>query len=428
MKRKEILCQGCSTSNETTGYQLNTEVYEVFRSLRCKGFPVNGPTLKLIARKIANRHSNKDFIASNGWLHRFKKQFDIKFKTLQGEARSADKEGAENFRSTFNDLIKKYGEENIFNCDETAIFYKTLSKKSFVEKNESSSGHKMRKERLSLLLCCSYTGEKYKPLIIGRSKSPRVLRGVNLKAIGIEYDASYKAWMTKSIFENWLSRFNEEMRGKGRKVALLIDNATCHATSIQYSNIDVIFFPKNTTSLIQPCDQGIIKAFKNHFNNWMMRTIIYDKNPTAEIDEVIKAITILDAMSCSKMAWDEITESTIQNCFEKALEIEIYDSRKQQDNKECPIDQDIVENAILETVSDDDNSDEEDSSETFVKHLDYEKSIKDTECAFTTLLNVIKQETPENVLHLYKFKADIMSSLRKKQKNNMKITDFFIKK
>ena len=41
MKRKEILCQGCSTSNETTGYQLNTEVYEVFRSLRCKGFPVN---------------------------------------------------------------------------------------------------------------------------------------------------------------------------------------------------------------------------------------------------------------------------------------------------------------------------------------------------------------------------------------------------
>ena len=66
----------------------------------------------------------------------------------------------------------------------------------------------------------------------------------------------------------------------------------------------------------------------------MMRTIINDKNPTAEKDKVLKAVTILDAMSCSKMAWEEITETTIENCFEKALEIKIYESRKQQDNKE----------------------------------------------------------------------------------------------
>ncbi|XP_029654756.1 tigger transposable element-derived protein 4-like [Octopus sinensis] len=240
-KREGILAQGFSTSEGTIGYELNAQVYEIFRNLRSKGFPINWSTLKLIARKIAYRNSNHDFTASNGWLYRFKKQFEIKFRILHSESRSADKEGAENFRSTFNDLLENYGGENIFNCDETALFYKAVSKKSFVEKNESHSGHKIRKERMTLLLCCSYTGEKYKPLIIGRTKSLRVLKGVNLREIGIEYDASCKAWMTKNIFENWLSRFNEEMREKRRKIALLIDNATCNAVSLKLSNVDQVY-------------------------------------------------------------------------------------------------------------------------------------------------------------------------------------------
>ncbi|XP_029655265.1 tigger transposable element-derived protein 1-like [Octopus sinensis] len=136
------------------------------------------------------------------------------------------------------------------------------------------------------------------------------------------------------------------MREKRRKIALLIDNATCHAVSLKLSNVDVIFFPKNTSSLIQPCDQGIIKAFKNHYNNWIMKTIIYDKNPAGKIDEAIKGITILDAISCSKLAWDEITDTSIQHCFEKALE---YDCREKQDIEESLINSDIVENAILKS-------------------------------------------------------------------------------
>jgi hypothetical protein len=42
----------------------------------------------------------------------------------------------------------------------------------------------------------------------------------------------------------------------------------------------VIFLPANTTSLIQPFDQGIIRAFKAHYRREMRAQIV------AELDDI----------------------------------------------------------------------------------------------------------------------------------------------
>lgn len=71
--------------------------------------------------------------------------------------------------------------------------------------------------------------------------------------------------MTKALPTSWFHdcfipevRFYLAEKGMGFKV----HNAGGHAKDLDYQGVQVEFLPPNTTSLIQPMDQGIIRAFK----------------------------------------------------------------------------------------------------------------------------------------------------------------------
>ncbi|XP_029654613.1 tigger transposable element-derived protein 4-like [Octopus sinensis] len=116
------------------------------------------------------------FKASNGWLEKFKQRHELKFRTLSGESASADHAIILNFLSELNIKVEQYEKENIFNCDETSLFIKLTPRKSFVKTGDSARGFKMSKDKVTLHLCCSYTGEKFEPLIIGKYRNPRCFK------------------------------------------------------------------------------------------------------------------------------------------------------------------------------------------------------------------------------------------------------------
>jgi hypothetical protein len=67
-------------------------------------------------------------------------------------------------------LIKGYNARDIFNADETALFFRALPTKTLTYKNLDANSNKVCKERLSLLLCSNMDGsEKLKPVIIGNN-------------------------------------------------------------------------------------------------------------------------------------------------------------------------------------------------------------------------------------------------------------------
>lgn len=64
-----------------------------------------------------------------------------------------------------------------------------------VQKGDACKGGKKAKERFTVLLCASATGEKLKPLVIGKANNPRCFRGINKGSLGIDYEANNKAWL-----------------------------------------------------------------------------------------------------------------------------------------------------------------------------------------------------------------------------------------
>ena len=71
--------------------------------------------------------------------------------------------------------------------------------------------------------------------------------------------------MNASLFDEWVADVNKSMIKQKRKILLFIGHAPCHNVDIEYSNICLNFFPPNTTSKLQPLNQGIIKNFKCHY-------------------------------------------------------------------------------------------------------------------------------------------------------------------
>lgn len=130
----------------------------------------------------------------------------------------------------------------------------------------------------------------------------------------MEYSDQKKAWMTGEIMHTLLSMLNTTLSKQSRSIILFMDNAGYHSEDM-YSNIKVVFLPPNTTSVLQPIDLGIIKNFKVHYSKLLLCHIL-TKITTAH--DVVKSVTILNAIRWVAQAWENVTADTIRKWFRKA--------------------------------------------------------------------------------------------------------------
>ena len=170
---------------------------------------------------------------SKGWLNNFKSRFKIKQYQIYGESGSVSQELVEIARKECREFIKKWLElgngrsiKDVFNLDETALFYKLLPNRTLA--NSAVEGMKVNKERITIAIISNADGsEKIKPIVIGKFAKPRSFGKWNPNSI-VSYYYNSTAWMTMEIFEKWLKDFNRQMKLKNRNVLILVDNASGH--------------------------------------------------------------------------------------------------------------------------------------------------------------------------------------------------------
>ena len=220
-----------------------------------------------------------NFTYSSCWLGRFKARYNISLRNKEGESESADLTLINSELPRLKEKIKKYDLNDVFNFDETALFYRLEPDKTLASRRVQ--GKKKNKERITIGLCTNATGKtKLKPIVIGRYEKPRDFSKINIKNYGIIYKYNLKAWMTGIIFREWLLSLDEKMKKENRNILMIIDNASSHNINrLELKNIEVLFLPPNTTSRIQPMDSGIIKSVKTHYKRFLRYMINeFEKN------------------------------------------------------------------------------------------------------------------------------------------------------
>lgn len=125
--------------------------------------------------------------------------------------------------------------------------------------------------------------------------------------------------MTSAIFEEWVWKLDRKFLLQGRNVVLLVDTCNCaaHPHLTDLKAINLMFLPPNTTSILQPCDQGIIQAFKVLYHKSVSRALIASISAHGDINSHLN-LTILDAITMAAVAWNEVKGEVIANCFKHA--------------------------------------------------------------------------------------------------------------
>ena len=125
--------------------------------------------------------------------------------------------------------------------------------------------------------------------------------------------------MTGALFMEWLKDWDRKLGQERKSILLLVDNCSAHNLKTTLRNIRLEFLPKNTTSILQPCDQGIIRTAKAYFRKEMARSVLrqIDEGNRAAAADIAKKISLLDAILMLRDAWADVEASTIRNCWRK---------------------------------------------------------------------------------------------------------------
>ncbi|XP_038067340.1 uncharacterized protein LOC119737221 isoform X2 [Patiria miniata] len=208
------------------------------------------------AKSLAKKLGFPNFTVSDGWLDLFKARNNVSFNVVAraGAAGLSDERKALSSTSQLrvhqmvkdwlttdlSPLLVVYKPSNIFNANETGIFYRLLPDRLLAFKGKACNGGERSEERLTAMVCANMDGsEKLPLLVIGNTKKPQCL--ANVKSLPTLYEANKTAWMTSDIFEAWARNIDKMCQKKNRKIAIVIDSCPAHPHITGLKSVTLVF-------------------------------------------------------------------------------------------------------------------------------------------------------------------------------------------
>lgn len=346
--KQDMPLVGAEKRKRTTGAKygdVDDAVYMWYQQKRLAGVHVRGVELQATAERFAQCFGRTDFKASTGWLFRFRNRHAIGNRKVCGEQLlSSTSENVEQFRQKLSVLIKeeKLCIAQLYSGNETDFFWKSMPENTQASRKDIClPGRKINKERLSALLCANADGtHKLKSIIIGKSKLPRSIKE-DIRTLPVIYRPSKEVWFTRELFSEWFfQNFVPEVRRfqlnvlkfqeEDIRALLLLDSSPVHPSAESLTSDDgrikCMFFPQNTSILIQPMNQGVILSCKRLYR-WkqLEESLVIFEESDDEQDKgekgiyKIKIYNIKSAVFNWAKSWDEVKQITIVNAWENLL-------------------------------------------------------------------------------------------------------------
>ena len=177
---------------------------------------------------------------------------------------------------------------------------------TYIIKEEAHApGFKAQKDRVTLLMCGNAAGHMIKPSLIYKSKNPRALKNKNKSTLPVFWMHSKKAWVNKYITGIWFQEcFIPQVKQylsdqcMEFKVLLFMDNASGHPADLYHDGVKLEFLPPNTIALLQPMDQGVIRAFKALYTRNSLQHLVgeMDSDPNFTLSSYWKQFTIANCL------------------------------------------------------------------------------------------------------------------------------------
>lgn len=303
-----------------------------------------------------SRERGEAVAMSPSWITRFKRRCGYSSVRLSGEIGSNNRQLAMQSLPVLRALLSEYAQCDIYNFDETALFWRCIPNVTVAKIGAEAchgwlaifssvgefrllinsfwaEGTKQLMDRITVGVFSNSSGCHLNTIVIGKSKYPRCFRasdrGVRptpvIRLIG-HYYSNKKAWMTQDIFNQVIIQFDTEMSRSGKtRVCVLLDNAPSHKIAElekQLKVVKLVLLPKNTTAILQPNDQGIIRALKAHFKRFILR-LIYSQlraNPSLRAPQLFAELKVTDALDALHAACEHLrrTPNTIRNGWVKS--------------------------------------------------------------------------------------------------------------
>ncbi|XP_043838999.1 tigger transposable element-derived protein 6 [Dromiciops gliroides] len=315
---------------------IDKAVFAWFQEVHAKNILVSGSVIRKKALNLANMLGYDNFQASVGWLNRFRDRHGIALKAICREDNDKLINGIgidkvnEWHAGEIIKLIADYSPDDIFNADETGMFFQLLPQHTLAAKGDHCRGGKKARQRLTALFCCNASGtEKMRPLIVGKSATPRCFK--NVHSLPCDYRANQRAWMTRDLFNEWLTKVDAKMKQAERRILMLIDNCSAHNMLPRLERIQVGYLPSNCTAVLQPLNLGVIHNMKVLYRGRLLKQILLNLNNNEEKEK----INIKQAIDMIAGAWWSVKQSTVVKCWQKAgiIPMEFTDTDPEEDDE-----------------------------------------------------------------------------------------------
>ncbi|KAK9743719.1 Tc5 transposase DNA-binding domain [Popillia japonica] len=328
-----------------------------------------------VIRVELNDVEAKPFVASHGWLDRFKKRmklFDINVSEVivqptipivQPTIPIVDMDVINKFPAVFKEVLDEggYSPKQVFSVNEFGLFWRRLPTYFPSVENKSQPDHdrlvlilgtnafglptyfpsvenksQPDHDRLVLILGTNAFGDhKLKPVVVYHKSNPTALKGYSKDHLPVVWKCNPKGMMTPTIFTDYFcNRLSNELKDYCLKenipfkILLVLKTDSYHPECLEdfSENIKVLFLPvdtesylqpmdMDTESYLQPMDSDIINYFNAHYFYLLFEKLLEDMqcgDGRTTIEEQRQNFTIKNAVDCIGQAWGKIHQNYLK--------------------------------------------------------------------------------------------------------------------